>query len=289
VEAVVNEENMNSAEREIRLAISELLAEDIGRGDVTTTAVVPADRLGRARLEVRESFVLAGTDAARMCFEVVGEGRVAWEPKAVDGDRVSPGDVIALVEGPLAPILTAERTALNLLARLSGVATLTSRFVAAIAGTKARISDTRKTTPGLRMLEKYAVRVGGGVNHRFGLDDGVLIKDNHIAIAGGAVAAVQRARQQVPHTMRVEVELEHPDQVEEVIDAGADAVLLDNMSVEEVRRAVLAARGRVILEVSGGIDLNNIREYADTGVDIISVGALTHSAQSVDVALEVEL
>jgi nicotinate-nucleotide pyrophosphorylase (carboxylating) len=279
---------MNSTEQELRQMIVALLAEDVGRGDVTTAAIVPLDHLGRARLEARESFVLAGSDAARICFEILGEGRVVWGPKAADGDHVEAGDVVALVDGPLAPILTGERTALNLLARLSGIATLTSQFVTAIAGTTARVSDTRKTTPGLRMLEKYAVRVGGGVNHRFGLDDGVLIKDNHIAAAGGAVAAVRRAREQTPHTLRVEVELERPDQVEEVIAAGADAVLLDNMSVDEVRRAVSEARGRVLLEVSGGIDLNNIRDYADTGVDVISVGALTHSARSVDVALEVE-
>jgi nicotinate-nucleotide pyrophosphorylase (carboxylating) len=279
---------MNSTERELRQMVMGLVAEDVGRGDVTTAAVVPADHFGRARLEARESFVLAGTDAARMCFEILGEGSVAWESKVSDGDLVSSGDVISFVEGPLAPILSAERTALNLLARLSGIATLTSRFVAAIAGTKAQVSDTRKTTPGLRMLEKHAVRVGGGVNHRFGLDDGVLIKDNHIVVAGGAVAAVRRVRERVPHTLRIEVEIEKVDQLEEVIEAGADAVLLDNMSVDEVRRAVTGGRGRVVLEASGGIDLNNIRDYADTGVDIISVGALSHSASSVDVALEVE-
>jgi nicotinate-nucleotide pyrophosphorylase (carboxylating) len=171
---------------------------------------------------------------------------------------------------------------------MSGVATLTNRFAEAVAGTRARVADTRKTTPGLRMLEKYAVRIGGGVNHRFGLDDGVLIKDNHIAAAGDAAAAVRRARDHVPHTLRVEVELENLDQLDGVITAGADAVLLDNMSVEEVKRAVIEAQGRVVLEVSGGIDLNNVRDYADTGIDIISVGALTHSARSVDVALEVE-
>jgi nicotinate-nucleotide pyrophosphorylase (carboxylating) len=279
---------MDQTERELRRLVSDLLAEDVGRGDVTTTAVVPVDRVGRARLEAREDFVLAGADSARLCFEILGEGQVSWEPKAVDGDRVAASDIIAFIDGPLAPILTAERTALNLLARLSGVATMTSRFAAAISGTRARVADTRKTTPGLRILEKYAVRVGGGVNHRFGLDDGVLIKDNHIAAAGGAEAAVRRARDRVPHTLRVEVELEDLDQLDDVIGAGADAVLLDNMSVGDVKQAVIQAQGRVVLEVSGGIDLNNIRDYADTGIDIISVGALTHSARSVDVALEVE-
>ena len=279
---------MNLTERELRQLVTGLLAEDVGRGDVTTASVVPADRIGRARLDAREDFVLAGADVARVCFEVLGEGDISWQQKAVDGDRVASADVIAVVDGPLAPILMAERTALNLLARLSGVATLTDRFASAVAGTKARVADTRKTTPGLRILEKYAVRVGGGINHRFGLDDGVLIKDNHIAAAGGAVAAVQRAREKVPHTLRVEVEVEHLDELEDVIAAGADAILLDNMSVEEVERAVARAQGRVVLEVSGGIELNNVRDYADTGIDVISVGALTHSARSVDVALEVE-
>ena len=279
---------MDQTEQELRRLVADFLAEDVGRGDVTTVAVVPVDHAGRARLEAREDFVLAGADVARLCFEILGEGQVEWESKAIDGDRVAASDIVALIDGPLAPILTAERTALNLLARMSGVATLTNRFAEAVAGTRARVADTRKTTPGLRMLEKYAVRIGGGVNHRFGLDDGVLIKDNHIAAAGDAAAAVRRARDHVPHTLRVEVELENLDQLDGVITAGADAVLLDNMSVEEVKRAVIEAQGRVVLEVSGGIDLNNIRDYADTGIDIISVGALTHSARSVDVALEVE-
>ena len=279
---------MDQTEQELRRLVADFLAEDVGRGDVTTVAVVPVDHAGRARLEAREDFVLAGADIARLCFEILGEGQVEWESKAIDGDRVAASDIVALIDGPLAPILTAERTALNLLARMSGVATLTNRFAEAVAGTRARVADTRKTTPGLRMLEKYAVRIGGGVNHRFGLDDGVLIKDNHMAAAGDAAAAVRRARDHVPHTLRVEVELENLDQLDGVITAGADAVLLDNMSVEEVKRAVIEAQGRVVLEVSGGIDLNNIRDYADTGIDIISVGALTHSARSVDVALEVE-
>jgi nicotinate-nucleotide pyrophosphorylase (carboxylating) len=201
---------------------------------------------------------------------------------------VAAGDVLVVLEGPLRSILTGERTALNLLGHLSGIATRTSELVARVEGTKARIVDTRKTIPGLRLLEKYAVRTGGGANHRFGLDDAVLIKDNHIAAAGGVGAAVRRAKAAVAHTVKVECEVEDLAGLDEAIEAGADSVLLDNMSVDEVRAAVERARGRVLLEVSGGIDVDNVKSYAETGVDVISVGAITHSARTIDVALEVE-
>jgi nicotinate-nucleotide pyrophosphorylase (carboxylating) len=264
------------------------LAEDIGRGDRTTQLVVPPGHQGRARIEARSEGVIAGTAVTALCFSEVGGDQVKWVPEAADGDKVGPGDVVARVDGSLAAILTAERTALNLLARLSGVATLTERFVTAIHGTDATIVDTRKTTPGLRMLEKHAVTAGGGTNHRFGLDDGILIKDNHIAAAGGVGVAVQRARAGAPHGLRIEVEVQSLDELIAAMDAGADSVLLDNMPPEQVRRAVEQAGGRVVLEASGGITLANVRDYAATGVDLISVGALTHSAPIIDLSLEVE-
>ena len=195
---------------------------------------------------------------------------------------------MARIEGALGPILTAERTALNLLQRLSAVATLTARFVEEIAGTKAQIIDTRKTTPGMRLLEKAAVRVGGGGNHRFGLDDGILIKDNHVRAAGGVSEAVKRARNAAPHGLVVEVEVTTLDELDEALSAGAQAILLDNMDPATVRRAVERVGGDAVLEASGGMDLTNVRAYAETGVDLISIGALTHSAGSVDISLEVE-
>ena len=268
--------------------VEPFLAEDVGRGDITTNAVVPEDSVGRARIEAREAAVIAGLDVARACFDALGGDRLEWQPKVSDGAEVAAGDVLVVMEGPLRTILTGERTALNLLGHLSGVATRTHELAAKTAGTDARIVDTRKTTPGLRLLEKYAVRVGGGANHRFGLDDAVLIKDNHIAAAGGVGAAVIRAKAAVPHTAKVEVEVEDLSGLDEAIAAGADSVLLDNMSVDEVKAAVERADGRVLLEVSGGIDVDNVRGYAETGVDVISVGAITHSARTIDVALEVE-
>ncbi|MDQ4124793.1 MAG: carboxylating nicotinate-nucleotide diphosphorylase [Actinomycetota bacterium] len=273
----------------VRPLVESWLAEDIGRGDVTSAGVIPEKAYAVARLEARESFTVAGLGVAGLCFEIVGAGRVEWDPKVDDGHLAGAGDTLARVEGNLRSILTAERTALNAFARLSGVASLTADYAQSLWGTRARLVDTRKTTPGLRVLEKYAVRVGGGSNHRFGLDDGILIKDNHIAAAGGIGQAVGAARMNAHHGLRVEVEVEDLAGLEEALDAGADVVLLDNMSVEEVRAAVEATAGRALLEVSGGINLDNIEGYARTGVDLISVGALTHSVRSVDVALEVDL
>lgn len=272
----------------VRPLVASWLAEDVGRGDVTSAAVIPRKAYAVARLEARESFVAAGLGVAGLCFELV-EGEVDWDPKVDDGHVAHEGEKLARVEGNLRAILGAERTALNAFARLSGVATLTHLYSQALSGTKARLVDTRKTTPGLRVLEKYAVRVGGGSNHRFGLDDGILIKDNHIAAAGGIGPAVRAARMNAHHGLRVEVEVEDLAGLEEALGAGADTVMLDNMTVDEVRSAVEATAGRALLEVSGGITLENIEEYAGTGVDLISVGALTHSVQSVDVALEVDL
>lgn len=263
-----------------------LLAEDIGRRDVTTELVVDAQARGIAVIEARESTVVAGLEAARRCFATL-EPEVEWTPAVRDGDRAGVGEVLATIVGTLAPILTAERTALNLIARLSGIATETSRYVDAVAGTAVRILDTRKTTPGLRILEKDAVRAGGAHNHRFGLDDGVLIKDNHISAAGGIAEAVQRAKRNVRHGLRIQVEVSRLDQLQQVLSEGADAVLLDNMSVDDTKEAVLCVGGKILIESSGGITLENVRQYALTGVDFISVGAITHSARWADVALEV--
>jgi len=274
---------------EIHHLVATWLAEDIGRGDVTTSSVVPAGALGGAQIEVREPCIVAGMAAAALCFELTAErfeGVLEFKEIVGDGGRVDAGDVIARIEGPLAPILTAERTALNLLARLCGVATITRRYVDAIDGTKARIVDTRKTTPGLRSLQKYAVTVGGGSNHRFGLDDGILIKDNHLVAAGGVSDALKLARSSSPHGLRIEVEVATPEELREALDEGAEAILLDNMTPETVAEAVRITANRALLEVSGGINLDTVRSYAMTGVDLISVGALTHSAPSIDLALE---
>ena len=274
---------------DVRHLVATWLAEDIGRGDVTTGSVVPADVIGGAHLEAREPCIVAGMAAAALCFELTAErfeGTLEFKEIVGDGPRVDAGDVIARIEGPLAPILTAERTALNLLARLCGVATITRRYVDAIDGTKARIVDTRKTTPGLRSLQKYAVTVGGGSNHRFGLDDGILIKDNHLVAAGGVTDALKLARSSSPHGLRIEVEVSTPDELTEALDEGAETILLDNMTPETVTEAVRITGGRALLEVSGGINLDTVRSYAMTGVDLISVGALTHSAPSIDLALE---
>lgn len=273
--------------RTLRETVERFLDEDIGHGDVTTDAVVDPSLRGKARIEAREGFVVAGLDAARTCFELL-DPDCTWEPVAADGARVVPKDVLARVDGFLAAILTAERTALNLLQRLCAVATLTARFVDATSGTRAQIIDTRKTTPGLRLLEKAAVRVGGGGNHRFGLDDGILIKDNHVRAAGGVSEAVKRARNAAPHGLVVEVEVTTLDELDEAMNAGAQAILLDNMDPATVKASVGRVGGSAILEASGGIDLGNVRAYAETGVDLISIGALTHSAGSVDISLEVE-
>ena len=274
---------------DVRNLVAAWLAEDIGRGDVTTNSVVPDEVVGRARIEAREPCVVAGMAVAALCFEFTAErfdGMLEFKEVVGDGGRVEAGEVLARIEGALAPILTAERTALNLLARLCGVATITSRYVDAVVGTKTQIVDTRKTTPGMRNLQKYAVTVGGGSNHRFGLDDGILIKDNHLIAAGGVTEALIRARSGAPHGLRIEVEVATLEELKEALDEGAEAILLDNMSPETVAEAVRINEGRALLEVSGGINLDTVRSYAMTGVDLISVGALTHSAPSIDLALE---
>jgi nicotinate-nucleotide pyrophosphorylase (carboxylating) len=259
------------------------LAEDVGQGDVTTEATVDAVAVGSAVLVTRSAGVVAGLDAAEAVFRALDPG-VRFERLVDDGEVLAGPASLAEVAGSLRAILTGERTALNLLGRLSGIATLTRRYVDAVAGTGVAILDTRKTTPGLRALEKEAVAVGGGRNHRFGLDDGVLVKDNHLAAAGTVRVAVERLR--ATTALPVEVECDTLEQVEEALAAGADALLLDNMDLESLRRAVAIAGGRARLEASGGITLDTVRAVAETGVDEISIGALTHSAPALDVSLE---
>ncbi|TLM65734.1 MAG: carboxylating nicotinate-nucleotide diphosphorylase [Deltaproteobacteria bacterium] len=260
------------------------LAEDIGSGDVTTAATVPPGTPGRAQLVAKEDFTLAGIEVARRVFELL-DAKVAFEGLIADGQQVRRGEVLAWLKGDAASLLQGERVALNLLQRLSGVATLTARFVREVAGTGATIVDTRKTTPGLRALEKYAVRVGGGGNHRMALYDGVLIKENHVAAAGGIATAVARAKRQAPHTLKIEVEVRDLDEVGQALAAGADILLLDNMDLDQLRAAVALIGGRAVTEASGGVNLDTVRAIAETGVDLISVGALTHSYRSVDISM----
>lgn len=267
------------------------LAEDIGRSDVTSELTVDGAARAVGHFVCREDLAVYGLGAVRVVFAAVGEGGLQFTALAREGEEVAAGTALAEVEGDARLILAGERVALNLLMRLSGIATLTRRYVKAVEGTEVRIADTRKTTPGLRALEKAAVRAGGGVNHRSGLDDGVLIKDNHIALAGGVTEAVRRAKDGAPHLLKIEVEVEDKGQLKEALGAGADALLLDNMSPEEVREAVQLTRSRrpeVFIEVSGGVDLGSVRAYAEAGPDLISVGALTHSAPAADISLEVE-
>jgi nicotinate-nucleotide pyrophosphorylase (carboxylating) len=265
-------------------AVLAALAEDIGAGDVTTEATVPGDAVGTAELLLKEPGVVCGLRAAESTFRAL-DPEVRVEAVASDGDLVrDPPAVVARVSGSLRSILTGERVALNFLGRLSGIATLTRRYADAVEGTGAAVLDTRKTTPGLRALEKHAVVCGGGRNHRFGLDDAVLVKDNHLRAAGSVTRAVELVR--AASDLPVEVECETLDQVGEALDVGVDAILLDNMTLDELREAVSLTAGRARLEASGGVSLTTVRAIAETGVDEISVGALTHSARSLDVSLE---
>lgn len=259
------------------------LAEDIGAGDVTTEATVASDAVGTAGLVVKEAGVVCGLAAVEATFRAL-DPEVRFEAFASDGDAVEAPAVVASATGSQRAILTGERVALNFLGRLSGIATVTRRYVDAISGTGAAVLDTRKTTPGLRALEKHAVASGGGRNHRFGLDDAVLIKDNHLRAAGSVASAVELVRN--ASELPIEVECDTIDQVSEALDVGVDAILLDNMTLAELREAVQLTAGRARLEASGGVTLDTIRAIAETGVDEISVGALTHSARSLDVSLE---
>jgi len=262
------------------------LLEDLGRaGDITTDAIVPAEQRASLKLRARQHGVIAGLDVARCAFQAVSPD-VRIEVARPDGSVVAPGDVIATISGPARALLTGERVALNFLCHLSGVATAAASLVSAVKGTRAQIVCTRKTTPGLRALEKYAVRAGGGGNHRFGLDDAVLIKDNHIAIAGGIRAAISRAEARAGHLVKIEVEVDTLAQLEEALALGADAVLLDNMTIADLERAVIMARGKAITEASGRITAETAPAIAATGVDLISVGWITHSSAALDIGLD---
>ncbi len=272
---------------DLRALVSRALEEDLGQGDLTTAATVSPGQRGRARITVKETrMILCGGVLLEPVFQLAGA-----EPTLIflagEKELLAAGDTLAEIEGNLAGLLIGERTALNFVQLMSGIATLTRQYVDAVAGARAKIVDTRKTHPGLRAVEKYAVRIGGGHNHRFGLDSGVLIKENHIAAAGSIRSALERAKKLAPHGFRIEIECETLEQVKQAFTAGADAILLDNMTVEQLREARRIAGDNVILEASGGVNLDTVRAVADTGVDLISVGALTHSARAVDLSMRI--
>lgn len=277
---------MSLPEGVVKEIVARALEEDAGLGDVTTTATVAEGAQCRAEVVAKAEGVVCGLGVMAAVFAAL-DGRVKFTAERTEGSRVAPGDIVARLAGPTRAVLTGERTALNFLQRLSGIATLTARYVMAVAGTRTQILDTRKTAPGLRVLDKYAVRVGGGRNHRFGLFDGVLIKDNHIRAAGGVKEAVARAREAAHQLLKVEVEAQGMGQVTEALQAGADIIMLDNLSPGEVRAAVALIGGRARTEISGGVNLETVRTYAETGADFISVGALTHSAAALDFSLEI--
>ena len=274
----------------IEEAVRRALNEDLGRaGDVTSAATIPGGKKARARLAARKPGVLAGLACAAEAFRQL-EPAIEFHARKRDGDALNAGDVVAEIAGDARAVLTAERVALNFATHLSGIATLTATFVARVKHTRAKIAGTRKTIPGLRALEKYAVRCGGGMNHRFGLDDAVLIKDNHIAVAGGVAAALKAARASIGHLVKVEIEVDSLDQLSEVLKTGgADVALLDNMDPATMKRAVEMVSGKISLEASGGVNLDTVAAIAETGVDMISVGALTHSAPALDLGLDVEI
>ena len=266
------------------------LEEDVGRGDVTSAAVIDETQEAEAEIIARERAVICGLGVVEAVFTRF-DWRTRVRTKVADGDPVQPGAVVASVRGPAAALLAGERTALNFLQHLSGIATVTQAFVAATEGAKLRVTDTRKTTPGLRALEKYAVRVGGGASHRSDLASGVLIKDNHIALVGSVREAVRRARTNAPHTLKIVIEVDNLNQLDEAIEAGAEGILLDNFQTRDIADAVRRVRERrpqTVIEASGGITLSNVREFAEAGVDWISIGALTHSAPAVDLSFEIE-
>ena len=273
----------------LREALERFLAEDLGRGDVTTQAIVPAGSRGRGTIVARSGAVVCGLDVVAEVFRLL-DPDVSWSATAADGARVRAGETVASISGDARALLSGERVALNLLQRMAGIATATRRYVDAIAGTRCRILDTRKTAPGLRALDKRAVSAGGGTNHRFGLDDGILIKDNHLAVAGSVAEAVARARRHAAHLSRIEVEVESEAALREALASGADAILIDNRRPPELAALVGVARAirpEALLEASGGITLENVRAYAETGADFVSVGALTHSVAAADLAMEI--
>ena len=265
--------------------IMNALAEDIGTGDITTQSTIPEDKVAHGLYKAKESGILCGMGVAKRVFELINSD-IEFTALKKDGDRIEKGEIIAEVRGKATDVLTGERIGLNLMQRMSGIATRTAEAVKAVEGYSSKICDTRKTTPGLRVVEKYAVKVGGGTNHRFNLADGILIKDNHIVAAGSITAAVKAARENAPHTLKIEVEVEDFTQLEEALAAGADIIMLDNMSCEEMTKAVKIVGGRAITEASGNMGDRNLSEVAACGVDLISIGALTHSVRALDISLK---
>jgi len=274
-------------ESEIEQVIRQALAEDMPSGDITTEAIIPPEARVKAIIQAKEKGILAGIDVARKVFELL-DPSIEFLKEKEDGQAFKAGEILARLAGPAQPILKGERTALNFLQRLSGIATITSRYVAATAGTKTRILDTRKTTPNLRWLEKYAVRVGGGFNHRLNLSEMVLIKDNHLKVVGSIREAIERAKRNLPARTRIEVEVTSVAEAREALEAGASELLLDNMPLREMRKVISMVQGRVPIEVSGKVHLGRVRQVASLGVDYISVGRLTHSYKSIDLSLEIE-
>ncbi|MBL7209097.1 MAG: carboxylating nicotinate-nucleotide diphosphorylase [Dehalococcoidia bacterium] len=275
--------------QQVEQVIDRALAEDLGRGDVTTEALVPDDQQGKASITAKAKGIIAGTEVARQVFLKV-DPQLKVDILVKDGGEVNPGDVIAKIEGKWASMLKAERVALNFLQHLSGIASETARYVEAVKGLPAQITDTRKTTPGLRALEKYAVQAGGGKNHRMHLGDGILIKDNHLAALRSQGLTMKeiiaKARQKAPAKVRIEVEVKTPQEASEAAEAGVDIIMLDNMDLQDMRQAVRLIKGRALVEASGGITLHEVRAVAETGVDLISVGALTHSPKALDMSLQ---
>lgn len=261
------------------------LSEDIGTGDITTETTIPEDKVAHGLYKAKESGVLCGMGVAKRVFELLSD-KIEFTPYKKDGDCIEAGEIIAEVRGKATDVLTGERVGLNLMQRMSGIATRTAEAVKQVEGTGAKICDTRKTTPGLRVIEKYAVKVGGGTNHRFNLADGILIKDNHIVASGSITNAVKAARENAPHTLKIEVEVETFEQLHEALDAGADIIMLDNMNCEDMTKAVAIVNGRAITEASGNMGDRNLAEVAACGVDLISIGALTHSVRALDISLK---
>jgi len=271
---------------EVQKIVEQSLLEDIGTGDITTESIIPSSLKAKGIIKTSEKGVIAGLDIACLVFKKL-DSEICFQSKITDGKKVFAGEVLAEITGSARIILKGERVALNFLQRMSGIATITSKFCQEVKDFTVRIVDTRKTTPGLRMLEKYAVRMGGGYNHRFGLYDAVLIKDNHLALAGGIRPAIKSVQKLIPHTTKIEVEVENLSQLEEALKVKVDIIMLDNMDLATMKKAVKIAKGKALIEASGGITLEKVREIAQTGVDLISVGALTHSVKSLDISMEI--
>jgi len=271
---------------EVQKIVEQSLLEDIGTGDITTEYIIPSNLKAKGIIKTSEEGVVAGLDIACLVFKKL-DSEINFQSKIKDGEKILPEEILAEITGSAQTILKGERVALNFLQRMSGIATITSKFCQEVKDFPVRIVDTRKTTPGLRILEKYAVRMGGGYNHRFGLYDAVLIKDNHIAVAGGIRSALNSVRKQISHTAKIEVEVENLYQLQEALKMKADIIMLDNMDLETMKKAVKMAKGKALIEASGGITLEKVREIAQTGVDLISVGALTHSVKALNISMEI--